>query len=101
MGSTASSDGIKYRVQIIAAHNTVSKRYVKKAFGYSGSFNIDNHDGWVKYTTDGYPKYEAARDKRNTLTKYDFDGPFVTAYNNGDRITVQEALMISSQSWMQ
>ena len=101
MGTTTSSNGIKYRVQIIAAHNTVSKRYIKKAFGYSGAFNIDNHEGWVKYTTNGYSKYEAARDKRNTLNKYSFDGPFVTAYNNGDRITVQEALMISNQSWMQ
>lgn len=100
VGST-SSNGIKYRVQIIAAHNTVSKRYIKKAFGYSGAVNIDNHQGWVKYTTNGYPSYKEARTNRNSLNRYDFDGPFVTAYNEGDRITVQEALMISNQSWIQ
>ncbi len=99
--STASSNGIKYRVQIIAAHNTVSRRYVKKAFGYSGPVNIDNHEGWVKYTTNGYGSYDEARKNRNKLNKYDFDGPFVTAYNKGERITVQEALMISNQSWIQ
>ncbi len=101
ISSTSSTNGIKYRVQIIAAHNTVSKRYIKKAFGYSGSVNLENHQGWVKYTTNGYSTYKDARDKRNTLNSYDFDGPFVTAYNNGDRITVQEALMISNQSWIQ
>jgi len=101
VGSSTSANGIKYRVQIIAAHNTVSKRYVKKAFGFSGSFDIENHEGWVKYITGNYSTYKQARDKRNTLNSYDFDGPFVTAYNNGDRITVQEALMLSNQSWIQ
>lgn len=100
VGST-STNGIKYRVQIIAAHNTVSKRYIKKAFGYSGAVNIDNHQGWVKYTTNGYKSYKEAKNNRNSLNQYDFDGPFVTAYNNGDRITVQEALMLSNQSWIQ
>ncbi|MCT4579982.1 MAG: hypothetical protein N4A35_01080 [Flavobacteriales bacterium] len=101
ISSTSNTNGVKYRVQIIAAHNTVSKRYIKKAFGYSGSVNLENHEGWVKYTTNGYNTYKDARDKRNSLNNYDFDGPFVTAYNNGDRITVQEALMISNQSWIQ
>lgn len=100
IGST-STNGVKYRVQIIAAHNTVSKRYIKKVFGYSGAVNIDNHEGWVKYTTNGFKNYEEARDNRNSLNKYNFDGPFVTAYNNGDRITVQEALMLSNQTWLQ
>lgn len=101
ISSTTNTNGVKYRVQIIASHNTVSKRFIKKAFGYSGSVNLENHEGWVKYTTDGYNKYKDARNKRNSLDKFDFDGPFVTAYNNGDRITVQEALMISNQSWIQ
>ncbi len=99
MGTT-STNGIKFRVQIIAAHNTVSKRFIKKRFGYGGPVNIENHEGWVKYTTNGYDTYKKARDNRNKLNKYDFDGPFVAAYNNGDRITVQEALMISNQSWI-
>ena len=99
MGTT-NTNGIKFRVQVIAAHNTVSKRFIKKRFGYSGPVNIENHEGWVKYTTNGYDTYKKARDNRNKLNKYDFDGPFVAAYNNGDRITVQEALMIANQSWI-
>lgn len=100
IGST-STNGVKYRVQIIAAHNTVSKSYIKKYFGYSGAVNIDNHEGWTKYTTNGFNDYKEAKNNRNSLTSYKFDGPFVTAYNDGVRITVQEALMLSNQSWVQ
>ena len=47
-----------------------------------------------------FDQYKEARNKRNDLNSNEFPGPFVTAYNFGKRITVQEALIISKQNWI-
>lgn len=92
--------GVTYKVQIAAAHRVVGEEYFRKRHGFDEGFGIENHKGWVKYTTGSYPIYKAARDDRERIrNRYDFRGPFVTAYNEGDRITVQEALMITKQQW--
>ena len=93
--------GITYKVQIAAAHRTVGKSYFIGRHGFMEQFNIENDEGWVKYTTGKHQVYKNARDARDRIrTNYPtFKGPFVTAYSDGDRITVQEALMISNQQW--
>jgi hypothetical protein len=93
--------GITYKVQILAAHRVVNKSYFQSKHGYDGAFNIENHEGWVKYTTGKFDEYKSARDERERLKgNYNtLPGPFVTAYNNGERITVQEALLITKQQW--
>jgi hypothetical protein len=94
--------GINYRVQLIAGHNNVDQAYFASQFSYSGSFIVENHEGWMKYTTGDYPIYGDARNGREDIkSSYAFPGPFVVAYNNGERITVQEALMITNQKWVQ
>jgi hypothetical protein len=93
--------GITYKVQILAAHRVVDKSYLKKKFSFEENYNIENHNGWVKYTTGMYTQYKDARDARVKITTESskLPGPFVTAYNDGERITVQEALLISKQLW--
>jgi hypothetical protein len=93
--------GITYKVQILAAHRVVNKTYFEKNFNYTDGFNIENHEGWIKYTTGSFAQYKEARDARERITSYHgkLPGPFVTAYNDGQRITVQEALLISNQQW--
>ena len=95
--------GVTYKVQISAAHREVGPEYFAERHRFMGEFGIERHEGWIKYVTGRYSEYRAARDQRQTYVAagHNFPGPFVTAYNNGDRITVQEALMISQQRWVQ
>ena len=95
--------GVFYRVQIAAGKNNLKQPVFAKLYRFDEKFNIENQDGLFKYTTGHFQVYKAARDGRVRITtKYDkFKGPFVTAYNSGERITVQEALMITSQKWYQ
>jgi hypothetical protein len=93
--------GISYKVQILAAHRIVDKSYLKKKFSFEEEYNIEHHNGWVKYTTGNFTQYKDARDARVKITNQseNLPGPFVTAYNDGERITVQEAILISKQMW--
>lgn len=92
--------GVMYKVQIVAAHRVVDAKYFKQRHGFDEDFGIENHEGWVKYTTGSHDVYKSARDNRERIrNRYNFRGPFVTAYNDGERITVQEALMITRQKW--
>ncbi|MFZ1666339.1 MAG: hypothetical protein WBO28_15580 [Flavobacteriales bacterium] len=92
--------GITYKVQITAAHREVGKEYFEQRHHYSGDFSIEHNDGWIKYVTGMFDRYNSAKAQRQEFldSNYNFPGPFVTAYNNGERITVQEAMMIAKQN---
>jgi len=87
-------------VQITAAHREVGKEYFEQRHHYSGDFSIEHNDGWIKYVTGMFDRYNSAKAQRQEFldSNYNFPGPFVTAYNNGERITVQEAMMIAKQN---
>ncbi|MCB0792372.1 MAG: hypothetical protein H6595_03235 [Flavobacteriales bacterium] len=102
-GIPTPEQGITYKVQITAAHREVGRDYFMQRHHFSGDLNVERHEGWIKYTTGRFTEYRQARDQRIALVAagHRFPGPFVTAYNNGDRVTVQEALMVSHQQWVQ
>lgn len=95
--------GISYRVQIAAGHSNLKDDDFKKLYGFSEDLKLESIDGWLKYTTGSHSQYKIARNERSRIIEeYDkFQGPFVTAYNEGQRISVQEALMVTNQQWFQ
>lgn len=99
----APEKGVVYKVQISAGHKEVGRNYFAARHRYNGDFSIERHQGWIKYVTGRFGSYAEARDQRVAFNTagHNFPGPFVTAYNNGDRITVQEALVLSNQKWVQ
>ena len=94
-------NGVAYRVQLLAGHNDVSRNWISTRFNYNGSADSERHEGWVKYTTGSFPAYQLARNERENINNtHHFPQPFVTAYYLGERITVEEALVISQQDWI-
>ncbi|NOZ46025.1 MAG: hypothetical protein GXO79_04500 [Chlorobi bacterium] len=91
--------GISYRVQVAAGHKMVKPAYFKK-LNIKDEVRVEIHEGWHKYTIGSFKIYRDARDYRiHIWNTTPVDDAFVAAYNFGNRITVQEALMIASQKW--
>jgi hypothetical protein len=92
--------GVNYTVQIGAFQRMLPASYFTETFHVS-PVNMEQSAGLNKYTTGSYTAYQSAHDNRNTIRNQGISDAFVVAYNNGKRITVQEALMITSQKWIQ
>ena len=94
-------EDVAFRIQILATHAAVNSEAVKRIYAYPGEIRHQQHEAWHKYTTGYHTTYRAARDNRVDLnSNHAFPGPFVTAYRNGQRITVQEALLVTKQNWI-
>ena len=92
---------IQYRVQLLAGPNRVETRTIQKQYSFTDSIAVETDQDWMKYTTGDFDQYNQARNERVRLRRdFSFPGPFVTAYNNDRRITVQEALLLTQQNWI-
>lgn len=95
----APQGNVNYRVQIAALRNAVAADKLATRFNINQKIDQEMANGLTKYLVGGHPEYRSARDERETMKSKGVNDAFVTAYNSGKRITVQEALMITSQKW--
>ena len=101
--TTAKTSGdVSYCVQIGAYTNVaVTSSKLSGMYGISENIRSEMNGGFTKFMVGKFMEYRLARNHRETVKGKGVNGAFVTAYNGPVRITVQEALMISSQKWVQ
>ncbi len=93
-----SKPGLVFRVQISAGTNKVDPEAYKQKYGISEVIVIEEHEGMYKYVVGEFGSYRPAKTFSNELRdSNNVVGPFVTAYNDGIRIHVKEALEIAGQ----
>jgi len=96
-----SNTEVSYSVQLLANHRDLSAEEMAGHLGYSGSYSIYRHEGWHKYLVPEVSTYSEAHFVRSKIwTSTLAEDAFVTASLKGERITVQEALLLSNQTWI-
>jgi len=98
--NTKSNAAVNFQVQVGAFKNNISAEKIAAIYNINDNIRTDMHEGLTKFLIGSFNDYKGARDKRENIKNKGVSGAFVTAYNSGKRITIQEALMITSQKWL-
>lgn len=96
--TTQKNSNVHYSVQVGAFLKGVNVAALSAKYSLSG-VSTEMHEGYTKCIIGKHEEYRSARDAREGIKAKGVSDAFVTAYNSGKRITVQEALMITSQKW--
>ena len=97
----ASGQDVAFAVQLLANHRDLSANEWTENVGFHGQTHTIRHEGWHKHLTDNVSTYAKARAMRSDIwASTAATDAFVTASLEGERITVQEALLISDQTWI-
>ncbi|MES2514172.1 MAG: hypothetical protein V4580_08500 [Bacteroidota bacterium] len=90
---------VMYNVQIGAFVNAIQADVLSKKFNISENIKSEMAQGFNKFMVGNFNQYADARSHRENIKQKGCNSAFVVAYNGAKRITVQEALMITSQKW--
>ncbi len=90
---------VVYNVQIGAFNNAIQSEVLSKKFNISENIKSEMAQGFNKFMVGNFNEYKEARSHRENIKQKGCSSAFVVAYNGAKRITVQEALMITSQKW--
>ncbi|MDR0712291.1 MAG: hypothetical protein LBF67_08115 [Prevotellaceae bacterium] len=95
--------GLVFKVQLLATQQPVQnfedyfKQYNITDMVTEERYDSDARQYIYKYVVGPFRKYEQAQNYRNQVWRRGITDAFVTCYYNGDRITIQEALLISNK----
>jgi hypothetical protein len=97
----ASKSGAKvnFSVQVAALQKQKDAASIQRYLALSDKLQIEFHEGYSKYISGKFDEYIKAKTHRDKIKNNGKRRAFVTAYNTGKRITVQEGLMIANQQW--
>jgi cell division septation protein DedD len=90
---------VLYSVQVGAFRNSIASDVLSKKFNISETIKSEMAEGYNKFMVGNFNEYKQARSHREDVKQKGCSSAFVVAYNGAKRITVQEALMITSQKW--
>lgn len=95
------SGAMNYLVQVGAFTSAkVTAQKLKKKFKITEKIRSEMQGGYSKFMIGEHAEYKNARNHRELMKNVNgVKSAFVVAYNQGTRITVQEALMITNQKW--
>ncbi len=96
---TNKEGNVFYCTQIGAFKNAIATDVLTKKFKINETIKTEMTDGFNKFMVGNFSEYKLARTKREEMKNSGCASAFVAAYNGAKRITVQEALMITSQKW--
>ncbi|MES2567337.1 MAG: hypothetical protein V4565_10745 [Bacteroidota bacterium] len=90
---------VQYHVQVGAFKNAIESKVLAKKFNITETIKSEMAEGFSKFMIGNFDEYKKARSQRENVKQKGCNSAFVVAYNGAKRITVQEALMITSQKW--
>ncbi|MBL0126112.1 MAG: N-acetylmuramoyl-L-alanine amidase [Flavobacteriales bacterium] len=90
---TLPKDAVRFKVQIA----TSTKRIDTKPKNFNGLEGVEEHrgQGLYKYTVGSEPTLDEARVIQKQCREKGFDGAFIVAFRNGERIDLQEAVNLA------
>jgi len=91
--STEASMLVEFRIQIVASSSERNIEQLKAKYNITERVQVERHNGLWKYTIGSYSAYGSAKGKLPIFqNEKGVAGAFITAYKNGQRISVGSAI---------